>query len=518
MRKRRSKGVHRLGQYTIKVYRYNPAADDEPTYNSYLFKFEHHPTILEVLRKIRDEYDPTLAFRESCGLGKCGSCAVSMNGNPVLACRNPIEEEALIEPLANQQVIKDLVVERTEFHDRLRESRAFHNRPDYLKLEDKPFQWSDRFMDLSRCIKCLICESACPAFAYNSSDFPGPAFFVQLSRSLNHPLDLGREEHVAWVDGIHNCTACMICEHVCPKDVNPFRNGILALRSAISEKELELPMMQQGLADQYTKTGSVVPMKQNKLEHPAVDDNSKTAVFLGCMFTDRYPTEGKKVLNLLMAMGIKVQMPDGLVCCGGPLMWVGDRKQADEAFETNIKALVDSKVDRVITPCPGCGLTLKKDYSDYYRAKTGKEMPFEIIDMTELLGGKLNDISLEESQPVKVAYHSPCHHGKGQGLLNESLAVLEAISGVELVETKATNMCCGGMTSSSNSSMTLELSSRIIKEVESTRADTLVTSCIFCRDNLNRAARYRGSKIKVVHILSLVNNQVKNYGKGRDYK
>ena len=498
--------MHKLGRYSVKIYRFNPVTDDQAKYDSYAFEFEHQPTILEVLRKIRDEYDATLAFRESCGLGKCGSCAVSMNDDPVLACRTPIEEEAIIEPLANHQVIKDLVVEGTEFHDRLRDSRAFHNLPDYIKGDDKPFQWSDRFMDLSKCIECLICESACPAFGYNNSDFPGPALFVQLSRSLNHPLNLGRQEHVAWIDGIHNCTACMACEHLCPKDVHPFRNGILALRSAIAEKALELPMMQQRLADQYGKTGCVVPTKKNKLEHLIIDPQSKTAVFLGCMFTDRYPAEGKKVLDLLLAIGIKVQIPDDLACCGGPLMWVGDRKHAEKAFETNIDILINVGVEWVITPCPGCGLTLKKDYSDYYKAKSGRELAFTIVDMTELLTKKMNSIILKESEPLKVAYHSPCHHGKGQRLVDKALAVLKAASGIELID-NTTNMCCGGMTSSSNPSMNLNLSSKIIEEAEKADVNVLVTDCVLCRDNLNRAARRKHSKVKVEHLLLL------SYGK-----
>lgn len=492
-----------MGQYSVKIYRFNPVTDDQVKYDSYTFKFDHQPTILEVLRKIRDEHDATLAFRESCGLGKCGSCAVLMNGDPVLACCTPIEKEAIIEPLANHQLIKDLVIERTEFYNRLRDERVFHNRPDYLKKDDKPFWWSDRFMDLSKCIGCLICESVCPAFGYNSSDFPGPASFVQLSRSLNHPLDLGRQENVAWVDGIHNCTACMTCEHVCPNDVYPFRNGILVLRSVIAEKELELPMMQERFSDQYGKTGSTMLTKQKKLKHAVIDHQSKTAVFLGCMFADQYPAEGKKVLDLLLAMGVKVQIPDGLVCCGGPLMWVGDRKQAEKAFETNIDILINAGVEQVIMPCPGCGVTLKKDYSDYYKSKYGGELPFTIVDMTELLANKLNSINLKESKSLKVTYHSPCHHGKGQGLLDKSLAVLKAAPGIEFIDTKVTNMCCGGMTSSSNPSISLDLSSKIIEEAEKVDADFLVTDCVFCRDNLNRAARRKRSKVKIEHLLLL---------------
>ncbi len=219
------------------------------------------------------------------------------------------------------------------------------------------------------------------------------------------------------------------------------------------------------------------------------------------MLAGQYPTEGKKVLDLLLAMDVKVQMPDGLVFYGGPLMWVGDRKQTEKAFETNIDILINAGVEQVITPCPGVWVTLKKDYNDYYKAKNGKELPFTIIDMTELLANKLNSISLKKSKPLKVTYHSPCHHGKGQGLLDKSLAVLKAAPGIEFIDTKITNMCCGGMTLSSNPSMTLDLSSKVIEEAEKDDIDVLVTNCVFCRDNLNRAARCKRSKLKVEHLL-----------------
>lgn len=498
-----------MGKYSISIYRYNPSTDSEPTYDTYVLEFHHQPTILEVLKKIREEYDSGIAFRESCGLGKCGSCAVNMNGNPVLACRTPIEEVALIEPLKSHKIIKDLVVERDEYKDKLQDLRAFHNRPDYIKIENKPFQWDSKFSDLSQCIGCLICESACPAFNYNNSEFPGPASLAQLSRLLNHPTDLGNHEHVAWVDGIHNCTACMTCEHVCPKDVKPFRNGILELRSTIAEKQLKLPMMQQGLADQYKTTGSVVPTKQKKIDHPVVDNCSKTAVFLGCMFSDRYPEEGKKILNLLMSMGMKVQMPDGLVCCGGPLLWVGDRKSAEESFETNIKAIMDAKIEKVIIPCPGCGLTMKKDYNEYFRAKTGSDLPFKVIDMTEFIDEGYDKLDLE-NKPVKVVYHSPCHHGKGQDLTEKALEILKNTPGIDFIESEATNMCCGGMTSTSNPSVALNLSTKIIEEAEKAEANILVTDCVFCRDNLSRSARRKRSSVKIEHLLLFIEKLKKN--------
>jgi succinate dehydrogenase/fumarate reductase-like Fe-S protein len=38
------------------------------------------PMMLDVLFKIKDEQDTSLAFRRSCREGICGSCAMNING------------------------------------------------------------------------------------------------------------------------------------------------------------------------------------------------------------------------------------------------------------------------------------------------------------------------------------------------------------------------------------------------------------------------------------------------------
>merc|ERR1712227_555474 len=78
------------------------------------------PMILDALIKIKDEVDPTLAFRRSCREGICGSCAMNINGKNGLACLTPIntdlKEETEIRPLPGMYVIKDLVVDMTNFY------------------------------------------------------------------------------------------------------------------------------------------------------------------------------------------------------------------------------------------------------------------------------------------------------------------------------------------------------------------------------------------------------------------
>lgn len=87
---------------------------------------------LDVLIKIKNEMDPTLTFRRSCREGVCGSCAMNLDGLHGLACIKSIEqknnETAVITPLGHMFVLKDLVVDMTNFYSQYKSIQPFLKR------------------------------------------------------------------------------------------------------------------------------------------------------------------------------------------------------------------------------------------------------------------------------------------------------------------------------------------------------------------------------------------------------
>ncbi len=94
-------------QFTVLVRR--SGGDAEP--RQYRVKGWAGMTALEALIEIYRTDAPDLGFRYSCTTGRCLSCVVKMNGRSVVSCREPLVDEALIEPLANRTVIRDLAVD-----------------------------------------------------------------------------------------------------------------------------------------------------------------------------------------------------------------------------------------------------------------------------------------------------------------------------------------------------------------------------------------------------------------------
>ena len=76
----------------------------------YNVPFADNQSVLQVLKKINENYDPSLAFYSSCRIGKCGLCRMIINGKLSLACTTLADKDLIIEPDPSGHLIRDLLV------------------------------------------------------------------------------------------------------------------------------------------------------------------------------------------------------------------------------------------------------------------------------------------------------------------------------------------------------------------------------------------------------------------------
>jgi len=204
-------------------------------------------TILEGLQYIREHLDATLAWRFSCRMGICGSCAVVINGRSGLACNTQIldisDSEIRLEPLANFPVIRDLVPDLGSMFDKHVRLRPYLIRADQDEIdaslgefEQSPEQLLE-FNQFSYCIKCGACMSACPTMAQDAAFF-GPMPLTAAHRYNSDSRDQGFAERGRALDTGHAAAHCHYageCSRVCPKGVDPGRAIQLMKRSLVME-------------------------------------------------------------------------------------------------------------------------------------------------------------------------------------------------------------------------------------------------------------------------------------------
>ncbi|MAD52703.1 MAG: succinate dehydrogenase iron-sulfur subunit, partial [Idiomarinaceae bacterium] len=114
----------------ISIYRYNPDVDDAPYMKDYSLEIEENQDlmVLDLLIKLKEK-DPSLAFRRSCREGVCGSDGLNMNGKNGLACITPMSSlkggKIVIRPLPGLPVIRDLIVDMSQFYKQYEKIKPF---------------------------------------------------------------------------------------------------------------------------------------------------------------------------------------------------------------------------------------------------------------------------------------------------------------------------------------------------------------------------------------------------------
>lgn len=218
---------------TLRIARSNPATNEKKKYDSYTVPVEKWTTVLDAILDVKKHLDHTVGIRYSCRQATCGSCGMMINGRPRLACFTKIDEldsdVVTVEPMRNFPIVRDLAVR----FDRLFES---HKKvmPYVMNTYDTPGQTPEeleRFVQFSGCIKCGLCNSACPTMATDSS-FLGPQALAQAYRYVADNRDNGKDERLKVIDDSHGIWRCHFagsCSQVCPKGVDPAM-GIQLLR------------------------------------------------------------------------------------------------------------------------------------------------------------------------------------------------------------------------------------------------------------------------------------------------
>jgi succinate dehydrogenase (ubiquinone) iron-sulfur subunit len=186
--------------------------------------------MLDVLFKIKDEQDSTLSFRRSCREGICGSCAMNMDGKNGLACLTKVDRKldvvSRVAPLPHMFVIKDLVVDMSNFYAQYKSIKPFLQKTtssmgkEYLQTkEDRA-----KLDGLYECILCACCSTSCPSYWWASDKYLGPAVLLAAYRWIIDSRDDFTEQRLAEVNDqykLYRCHTIMNCATVCPKGLNP---------------------------------------------------------------------------------------------------------------------------------------------------------------------------------------------------------------------------------------------------------------------------------------------------------
>jgi len=230
---------------TLKISRYDPDTRRSWVQN-YSLKAGRILRFVDLLRKINDEQDPTLAWSSSCEHGQCGSCGMRVNGKPLLSCELLVYQAVKVfqtqtfnvQPLTVAPVIRDLVVDLEKAYDRVHSVKPYLIAPAPPHPEGGEYRISPRvletYVEATRCVNCFCCATAC----VTQKNYLGPNAVLANIVRLMDPRETAREERrdVLYSEqGAPRCRTAQACSFVCPKEIDIAHFIALAKEGALAE-------------------------------------------------------------------------------------------------------------------------------------------------------------------------------------------------------------------------------------------------------------------------------------------
>jgi glycerol-3-phosphate dehydrogenase subunit C len=329
---------------------------------------------------------------------------------------------------------------------------------------------------LDHCVKCTICETACPV-SNASPLFPGPKYAGPQSERYRV---LGDESVDASVD---YCSGCGICSQVCPQGVKiaeinaqardklkrqkgvPLRDRIVTRptwlgragtpAAGIANWSLQsLPL--RIAVEKVLKIHRDAPVPKFAGRrfsswakgHASPASKRRVVYFHGCGTEYYEPWEGEKVVAILEHNGFEVVVPKQ-DCCGLPLQSSGLFDDARKVAKRLAKSLASELVDDqtiIVGNATSCTLMLKREareilgLEDDPQLKVVSERTYDICELLLELHqrGELRT----DFMPLRetIAYHAPCQQ-QGHWIGKPALDLLALIPELDTREMNA--RCCG---------------------------------------------------------------------------
>ena len=214
----------------VNIYRWDPDKNENPRIDTFEVDLKTCGNkVLDILNKIKNEIDPTLAYRRSCAHGVCGSCAMNMGGKNGLACTKPhaeIDGDIDIYPLPHLRVKRDLIGDLDGLYKQYQSIEPWlknHSSKDTTEI----FQSKEDRAKLDgayECIMCACCSTSCPSYWWNGEKYLGPAVLLQAYRWISDSRDEEKKDRLKMVADklkLYRCHTIMNCTSSCPKGLNP---------------------------------------------------------------------------------------------------------------------------------------------------------------------------------------------------------------------------------------------------------------------------------------------------------
>jgi L-lactate dehydrogenase complex protein LldE len=235
----------------------------------------------------------------------------------------------------------------------------------------------------------------------------------------------------------------------------------------------------------------------------------RIALFVTCLTDTLAPETGVAVVRLLERLGHEVSFPREQTCCGQLHLNTGYRREAGELARRFVR--VFGHEDVIVAPSASCVGTVREYYPqladrDPAFAREVEALTPRVLELSELLVGRLGLEDVGAVFPHRVTYHPTCHSLRALQVGEAPYRLLRAVRGLELVDLPEERECCGfgGTFAVKNPDTSAAMLADKVRSVLDTRAEVCAAADNSCLLHIGGALSRIRSGVRTAHLAEIL--------------
>ena len=231
-------------------------------------------------------------------------------------------------------------------------------------------------------------------------------------------------------------------------------------------------------------------------------------LFVPCFMDQLYPETAFNTIKVLEKAGCRVRYNENQTCCGQPAFNAGFR---DEARAVCAKFLKDfSGNEIIVTPSASCAGFIRNYYSLLFEnSATNSDLKYlkqQVFELSDFLVNKIKVTEFGASLNAKAVYHDSCAGLRECGIKQEPRKLLAGVSGLELVEMKDVETCCGfgGTFAVKFEPISVAMGEQKAQNAADTGAEYLISTDMSCLMHIQGVIDNKGLPLKSLHLADVL--------------
>src|SRR3954454_4932108 len=231
-------------------------------------------------------------------------------------------------------------------------------------------------------------------------------------------------------------------------------------------------------------------------------------LFVPCFVDLLFPKVGISMVHILERLGHKIKYHEDIACCGQPAFNSGFWEEARAVALPVLQKLKDAEA--VVIASGSCGAMLHVFYPELFakteHAEAAEALAAKCYEFSDFLVAKLGVTDLGASFPGRVTFHDGCHGLRELGKKKPARQLLAKVKGLELVEMKEAEICCGfgGTFSAKFPLISTAMGEANCASALETGADYIVSNDSSCLMQIHGIADKQGNWMKSIHLAEIL--------------